>query len=128
MRGLIAVLALGASMCTSAPSGPTRYVNLEKDAHGERRALPFWVSSDAMQHCLEQGLRGLNAGTEARQAFDGAACADGRIGDLAHGTAVEALASSPECGALAKVRVLEGEHQGRVGCVPPEVLGPDRMP
>jgi len=72
VRGLIAVLALGASMCTSAPSGPTRYVNLEKDAHGERRALPFWVSSDAMQHCLEQGLRGLNAGTEARQAFDGA--------------------------------------------------------
>ena len=125
---MIVVLALGASMCGPSQSGATRYVNLEKNTGGERGALPFWVSSEALQRCFRQGFDRLDEGAKAKQAFTGGACADGRIGDLAHGTAVEALGSSPECKNLAKVRVLEGQHKDKVGCVPPEVLSAGRMP
>ena len=128
MRRLIAVLALGASTCGSGQSGATRYVNIEKNTEGERGALPFWMSTDSMRRCFAQGFERLDAGAKAKQAFSGGACADGRIGNLAHGTAVQPLSSSPECNTLAKVRVLEGEHKDKVGCVPPEVLSPARMP
>jgi len=128
VRRWIAVLALGASVCGSGQPGSTRYVNLEKNAEGQRGALPFWVSSESMQRCFKQGFERLDAGARAKQAFTGGACTDGRIGNLAHGTAVEALGASPECKMLAKIRVLEGEHRDKVGCVPAEVLSPSRMP
>ena len=128
VRRVIAALALGASMCGSGQPGTTRYVNLEPNAEGKRGALPFWVSSESLQRCFQQGFDRLDEGAKAKEAFTGGACADGRIGNLAHGTAVEALGSSPECKNLTKVRVLEGEHKDKVGCVPPETLSPERKP
>ena len=123
----IAILALvAATGCRS--SGPRRYVTVQKNAQGVRREVPFWTTADAMQGCMQEGMQRLAAGIKAIEAFEGGKCAEGRIGDLGHGTPVELMPASPECKHLARVKVLDGDAKGKAGCVPPEVLSDHVVP
>ena len=102
MRPGIAILALvAATGCRS--SGPRRYVAVD-DVGLTERQLP------------------------AIEAFEGGKCAEGRIGDLGHGTPVELMPASPECKHLARVKVLDGDAKGKAGCVPTEVLSDHVVP
>ena len=126
--GLIALVALvAAGGCRE--SGRRRWVNLEKNAQGVRRDVPFWTSSASMQACLREGMKRLDAGVKAADAFEGGQCAEGRIGDVPHRTPVELLLpASSQCEPLARVRVASGLLKGKVGCLPPEVLSDHPIP
>jgi len=121
---LVALVAAGG--CRE--SGPRRWVNLEKNAQGVRRDVPFWTSVAAMQACLRDGVKRLDGGLKAADAFEGGQCAEGRIADVAHGTPVEQLPPSSQCEPLARVRVADGLLKGKVGCLPPEVLSDHPIP
>ncbi len=124
--GIVLLAVVVATGCRS--SGPRRWVTVQKNAQGVRRGVPFWTTADAMQGCMQEGMKRLDAGIKAIEAFEGGKCAEGRIADLGHGTAVELLPASPECKHLAHVKVLDGDAKGKAGCVPPEVLSDHVVP
>ncbi len=128
VRAAVLVLLLAATALADEAASARRYVNIEKNARGERKVLPAWKTYADMKACAEYGARRLRAGA-GNQAFQGGPCVDGRAADLAHGTAVDVLPhDEATCGPLAKVHVVAGDASGRTACVPPEQLSRDPVP
>jgi hypothetical protein len=61
--------------------------------------------------CLQEQLARLIGGGRTPT------CDAGMIANLTPGTAVELLSDSPQCGAMAQVRVKTGKYQDKVGCL-----------
>jgi hypothetical protein len=123
------VISLGLllSTATAADTPPQRYVNLEKGDDGERSTLPVWKSYDVMMQCMQKSLRGL-MNHEKNKAFEGGPCTEGRVANLTHGTVVEPIEPSAECGTLIKARIQSGDAAGKVACIPGEELSSTLLP
>jgi hypothetical protein len=106
---------------------------------GKRLTVQLWDSELSAEDCNRDFGRRLNAVVKSmdgpREDFAAAAegfkhkadsCSAGAMGDLAHGTEVRRAWLSGECGKMAKVTVLIGRQEGKVGCLWPGSLSDTR--
>jgi len=120
-RGIAVALVLGWAALASA--GARRIVWLDSDASGTRPELPLFSSAEAARGCRnalaaanERPMRTPSAGALPKGGAVRAACTG--IVSLRHGTAVELVPPPGACGeGFSRVRVLDGAHRGRIGCV-----------
>jgi len=121
VRGIAVALVL--AWVALASAGARRIVWLHSDASGTRPELPLFASAEVARECgnalaaaNERPMRTPSAGALPRGGAERAACSG--VASLRHGTTVELVPPPGACGAgFTKVRVLDGAHSGRIGCV-----------
>jgi hypothetical protein len=112
------------------------FVEGAKQHDGERRDAGLWESDLAAKVCEIDSLTllyGQAAQVERDAKGEPVSCAKG-VTKLAHGTRVKEITPSDSCnkrhppGSFRRVRVLDGPHVGKVGCIISSALASEARP
>jgi len=108
-----------------------------KQHDGERRDAGLWESDVGAKVCEIDSLTllyGQAAQVERDASGEPVSCGKGGITKLAHGTRVQEITPSDSCntrhppGTYRRVRVLDGPHAGKVGCIISSALASESRP
>jgi hypothetical protein len=128
-RRTVALVALAIVFAGGSAVGRVRvFVNNARLPDGGHGTSVLWQSAAAQRECLDAIVGRFQSSLQAllvgqRPAFPPGAgwsepvCTNALLGDLTQGTEVELLDGGPECGSLARVRVVTGRVAEQVGCV-----------
>ncbi len=104
---------------------------------GERHDIGLWESDLAAKVCEIDSLTllyGQGSQVERDATGEPVSCAKGGIVKLAHGTRVHEITPSDSCntrhppGTFRRVRVLDGPHAGKIGCIISSALASKALP
>jgi hypothetical protein len=113
------------------------FVEGVKQHDGERHDVGLWESDLAAKVCEIDSLTllyGQSSQVERDAAGEPVSCTKGGIVKLAHGTRVQEITPSDSCntrhppGTFRRVRVLDGPHAGKIGCINSSALASKAQP
>jgi hypothetical protein len=104
---------------------------------GERHDIDLWEGDLAAKVCEIDSLTllyGQGSQVERDAAGEPVSCSKGGVAKLAHGTRVQEITPSDSCntrhppGTFRRVRVLDGPHAGKIGCIISSALASKAQP